>query len=131
MKLNHTHAAHQDALKREIERLRQVYHQQSLKKMENAAGSPLPLPNSICEVQTEKEVQLLNVWRRFITARWSSYIINYLVNYMTLWFFSLDKEKLQNFGWEMGDRKEVKFCCGCMVYWVEWFKVVVGGEKFY
>lgn len=28
-------AAHQEALKREIERLRQVYHQQNLKKMED------------------------------------------------------------------------------------------------
>ena len=31
------HAAHQEALKREIERLRQVYHQQNMKKTENAA----------------------------------------------------------------------------------------------
>lgn len=46
--------AHQEALKREIERLRQVYHQQSLKQMENAAGSPLPSPKPIREVQTEK-----------------------------------------------------------------------------
>ncbi|KAL2331655.1 hypothetical protein Fmac_019236 [Flemingia macrophylla] len=54
--------AHQEALKREIERLRQVYHQQNMKKMENAAGSPLPSPSpdSICDVQTEKEVQILN-----------------------------------------------------------------------
>jgi len=64
--INHPHAAHQEALKREIERLRQVYHQQSLKKMENASGSPplpltSPLPNPVCEVQTEKEVELLNV----------------------------------------------------------------------
>ena len=29
-------AAHQEALKREIERLREVYQQQSLKKMDNA-----------------------------------------------------------------------------------------------
>lgn len=29
-------AAHQEALKREIERLRQIYYQQNLKKMENA-----------------------------------------------------------------------------------------------
>lgn len=58
----HIHAAHQEALKREIERLRQVYHQQNLKKVENAAGSPLPSPSPkpICESQTEKE-QLLNV----------------------------------------------------------------------
>ena len=34
-------AAHQEALKKEIERLRQVYHQQSLKKMGNSAtGAP-------------------------------------------------------------------------------------------
>ncbi|WVZ00286.1 hypothetical protein V8G54_026355 [Vigna mungo] len=53
-------ATHQEALKREIERLRQVYEQQRLKKMENA-GESLSLPNSICDVQREKEVQLLNV----------------------------------------------------------------------
>ncbi|XP_020229493.1 basic leucine zipper 34 [Cajanus cajan] len=54
--------AHQEALKREIERLRRVYHQQNLTKMENAAGSPLPSPSPkpICDVQTEKEVQILN-----------------------------------------------------------------------
>lgn len=38
------HAAHQEALKREIERLRQVYHQQNMKKMENAAAAPAPPP---------------------------------------------------------------------------------------
>lgn len=31
-------AAHQEALKKEIERLRQVYHQQNLKKMNNNNG---------------------------------------------------------------------------------------------
>ncbi|CAH8313148.1 unnamed protein product [Eruca vesicaria subsp. sativa] len=34
--------AHQEALKREIERLRQVYHQQSLKKMENNISDQSP-----------------------------------------------------------------------------------------
>jgi hypothetical protein len=49
--------AHQEALKREIERLRQVYHQQSLKKMENNVSdqSPADIKPSV-----EKE-QLLNV----------------------------------------------------------------------
>ncbi|XP_027343980.1 basic leucine zipper 61-like [Abrus precatorius] len=53
--------AHQEALKTEIDRLRQVYHQQNLKKMENVAGSPLPTssPNPLFDAQTEKE-QLLN-----------------------------------------------------------------------
>jgi hypothetical protein len=49
--------AHQEALKREIERLRQVYHQQSLKKMENnnvSDQSPADIKPSV-----EKE-QLLN-----------------------------------------------------------------------
>ncbi|KAL9295383.1 hypothetical protein AtNW77_Chr3g0214531 [Arabidopsis thaliana] len=48
---------HQEALKREIERLRQVYHQQSLKKMENNVSdqSPADIKPSV-----EKE-QLLNV----------------------------------------------------------------------
>ncbi|KAB2611648.1 transcription factor RF2b-like [Pyrus ussuriensis x Pyrus communis] len=35
--------AHQEALKREIERLRQVYHQQNVKKMERVAQSPTSL----------------------------------------------------------------------------------------
>lgn len=48
-------AAHQEALKREIERLRQVYHQQNLKKMENVAQSPTTPSDT-----PEKE-QLLNV----------------------------------------------------------------------
>ncbi|KAI9093381.1 hypothetical protein K1719_027395 [Acacia pycnantha] len=59
--------AHQEALKREIERLRQVYHHQNLKKMENnnaAAGPPSPSSspkrNTECGAKTEKE-QLLNV----------------------------------------------------------------------
>lgn len=50
-------SAHQEALKREIERLRQVYHQQSLKKMENnnvSDQSPADIKPSV-----EKE-QLLN-----------------------------------------------------------------------
>lgn len=61
-----TYAAHQEALKREIERLRQVYHQQNIKKMDNAAGSPpsqsppSPSPKPRCETHTEKE-QLINV----------------------------------------------------------------------
>ncbi|KAE9592988.1 putative transcription factor bZIP family [Lupinus albus] len=50
--------AHQEALKSEIERLRQVYHQQNIKKMDNAAGSTSPKP--ICDTQTEKE-QIINV----------------------------------------------------------------------
>ena len=33
-------AAHQEALKREIERLRQIYYQQNLKKMENDDSTP-------------------------------------------------------------------------------------------
>ena len=36
--------AHQEALKREIERLRQVYHNLNMKNMENVKGSPLPFP---------------------------------------------------------------------------------------
>ncbi|KAJ7981550.1 Basic-leucine zipper transcription factor [Quillaja saponaria] len=39
--------AHQEALKGEIERLRQVYHQQNLKKMGNGAPSPSPTPSSL------------------------------------------------------------------------------------
>lgn len=56
------HAAHQEALRKEIERLRQVYHHQSLQKMENiAAGppspspSPSPKPNTESGAKTEKE----------------------------------------------------------------------------
>lgn len=51
-------AAHQEALKREIERLRQVYHQQNLKKMENVAQSPTPPSDTIT---TPEKEQLLNV----------------------------------------------------------------------
>jgi hypothetical protein len=56
------YAAHQEALKREIERLRQVYHNQNLKKIENVNGSPLPSPSQkpMCDAQTENE-HLLNV----------------------------------------------------------------------
>ncbi|KAA8526319.1 hypothetical protein F0562_008478 [Nyssa sinensis] len=46
--------AHQEALKREIERLRQVYYQQNLKKMENST----PPPSSNANASTEEE-QLL------------------------------------------------------------------------
>ncbi|XP_028807811.1 basic leucine zipper 61-like [Neltuma alba] len=49
----------QDALKREIERLRQVYHQQNHKKLEYVAGSVSPSPNPQCHGLAEKE-QLLN-----------------------------------------------------------------------
>jgi len=54
------HAAHQEALKREIERLRQVYHQQNKKKMDNAGGSPSQSPLPSPKPHTEKE-QLINV----------------------------------------------------------------------
>lgn len=50
----------QDSLKRELERLRQVYHQQNLKNMDYVAGSASPSPNPQCHGLTEKE-QLLNV----------------------------------------------------------------------
>ncbi|XVF14629.1 hypothetical protein REPUB_Repub09cG0077600 [Reevesia pubescens] len=58
-------SAHQEVLKREIERLSQVYHQQNLKKMENnAAHSPTSTPAATGEADVkasaEKE-QLLNV----------------------------------------------------------------------
>lgn len=61
--ITRTHAAHQDALKREIERLRQVYHQQNIKKTDSTAGSPSqsPSPKPRCDTLTEKE-QLINVW---------------------------------------------------------------------
>ena len=52
-------AAHQEALKREIERLRQVYHQQNLKKTEN--GAPQSQPHSDAKASIDKE-QLLHVW---------------------------------------------------------------------
>ncbi|CAH8355334.1 unnamed protein product [Eruca vesicaria subsp. sativa] len=48
--------SHQEALKREIERLRQVYHQQSLKKMENNVSDQSPADT---KPSVEKE-QLLN-----------------------------------------------------------------------
>ena len=49
-------SAHQEALKREIERLRQVYHQQNLKKMENdAAHSPAPPATADDKASVEKE----------------------------------------------------------------------------
>lgn len=35
----HKFSAHQEALKKEIERLRQVYHQQNIKKMKNNNNS--------------------------------------------------------------------------------------------
>lgn len=58
------YAAHQEALKREIEKLRQVYHQQNKKKMDNAAGSPsqspFPSPKPRCDTDTENE-QRINV----------------------------------------------------------------------
>lgn len=47
------HAAHQEALKREIERLRQVYHQQNLKKMENVAPSSLPQSDAKASIDKE------------------------------------------------------------------------------
>ncbi|XP_022741029.1 basic leucine zipper 61-like isoform X2 [Durio zibethinus] len=48
--------AHQEALKREIERLRQVYHQQNLKKMENdATHSPTPTSPAIADVKASTE----------------------------------------------------------------------------
>ncbi|OIV99186.1 hypothetical protein TanjilG_19682 [Lupinus angustifolius] len=52
--------AHQEALKREIDRLRQVYHQQNMKQMDNTAGSQSQSPKPICDTQTEKE-HLINV----------------------------------------------------------------------
>ncbi|KAJ8752130.1 hypothetical protein K2173_001805 [Erythroxylum novogranatense] len=51
--------AHQEALKSEIERLRQVYHQQSLKKMENGGPSPSPLTTDSSAASDEREEQLL------------------------------------------------------------------------
>lgn len=58
-------SAHQEALKREIERLRQVYHKQNQKKMENNgthSPTPTPTPPATADVKAsaEKE-QLLNV----------------------------------------------------------------------
>ncbi|KAF5744106.1 basic leucine zipper 61-like [Tripterygium wilfordii] len=49
--------AHQEALKREIERLRQVYHQQNLKKIENGAPSTESNPHNT----NQKDQQLLQV----------------------------------------------------------------------
>ncbi|XP_060209511.1 basic leucine zipper 61-like [Lycium barbarum] len=46
--------AHQEALKREIERLRQIYYQQNLKQMENNGTTQQPLADS------EMHVQLVN-----------------------------------------------------------------------
>lgn len=53
------YAAHQEALKREIERLRQVYHQQNLKKMENPGASPVSPQTADVKPSMEKE-QLLD-----------------------------------------------------------------------
>lgn len=53
------YAAHQEALKREIERLRQVYHQQNLKKMENPGASPASPQTADVKPSMEKE-QLLD-----------------------------------------------------------------------
>ncbi|TXG55073.1 hypothetical protein EZV62_020329 [Acer yangbiense] len=58
--------AHQEALKREIERLRQVYHQQNMKKIENNNNSNGPSPppqQSSAEakgISMEKDQQLLH-----------------------------------------------------------------------
>lgn len=52
--------AHQEVLKREIERLRHVYHQQNLKKMENPGASPAPAPPADAKPSIEKE-QVLDV----------------------------------------------------------------------
>ncbi|KAI9086802.1 hypothetical protein K1719_031396 [Acacia pycnantha] len=51
----------QDALRREIERLRQVCHQQKLNNIENVAGSTSPSPNPKCHGQAETEQLRLNV----------------------------------------------------------------------
>lgn len=51
-------AAHQEALKREIERLRQVYHQQNIKN--NASPSPSPKPPCDNDTHIENE-HLINV----------------------------------------------------------------------
>ncbi|XP_044502251.1 basic leucine zipper 61-like [Mangifera indica] len=52
--------AHQEVLKREIERLRHVYHHQNLKKMENPGASPAPAPPADAKPSIEKE-QVLDV----------------------------------------------------------------------
>lgn len=58
-------AAHQEALKREIERLRQVYHQQNIKKMENNNIEQSPNSDTITtqhpDVAADQKEQLLNV----------------------------------------------------------------------
>jgi len=57
-------AAHQEALKREIERLRQVYHQQqNIKNNATAAAmSPSPSPKPRCDNDTHIENEhLINV----------------------------------------------------------------------
>ncbi|KAJ6348924.1 hypothetical protein OIU77_006505 [Salix suchowensis] len=54
--------AHQEALKREIERLRQVYHQQNLKMENNSPRSASSTPsNDPTTPSTDKEQQLLQV----------------------------------------------------------------------
>ncbi|CAK9176585.1 unnamed protein product [Ilex paraguariensis] len=54
-------AAHQEALKKEIERLRQVYYQQNLNKMDNATPPQSQPQSSVSDVKgpMEKE-QLVN-----------------------------------------------------------------------
>lgn len=63
--LNISLAAHQEALKREIERLREVYQQQSLKKMENGNHSQATGTgaNSAVDIKPSNEKEeLFNVW---------------------------------------------------------------------
>uniref|UniRef100_A0A5B7B2E9 BZIP domain-containing protein n=1 Tax=Davidia involucrata TaxID=16924 RepID=A0A5B7B2E9_DAVIN len=55
--------AHQEAMKREIERLRQVYYQQNLKNMENATPPSQSTPSSNANASTEEE-QLLHSERK-------------------------------------------------------------------
>ncbi|KAA8523953.1 hypothetical protein F0562_010376 [Nyssa sinensis] len=55
-KRNHI-TAHQEALKKEIERLRQVYHQQSLKN--NTAATSAPAPSTSANTGCTDKEQLL------------------------------------------------------------------------
>lgn len=56
-------AAHQEALKREIERLRQVYEQQNLKNMENKATQSHSSSSIVdaSKLPVDKDQQPLNV----------------------------------------------------------------------
>lgn len=61
-------SAHQEALKKEIERLRQIYHQQNLHKMSNSVNNNLQSPTSQAhslhqQLGCNKEKEQLLSWR--------------------------------------------------------------------